>query len=51
MGVDKKEIWIPTTKTMVTVKNDGIVHIWDEIEMNLVPIKKAITGFGDKEVS
>jgi len=23
----------------------------DEFEMNLVPIKKAITGFGDKEVS
>jgi hypothetical protein len=45
-----KEIWLPKTETRATVDEAGNVRVWDEILMELQPIKtKAGYGPFDKE--
>lgn len=43
-----KQIWVPSTETRVTVDDKGRVEVWDEILMELKPIRKP-PGFKDKE--
>ena len=42
-----KEIWLPKTETKVTVTEDGTVTVWDEMLMELKPLKPQ-TGFTPK---
>lgn len=41
----KKEIWLPKSETRVQVDAEGKVTLWDEMVMELKPIKNTNTGF------
>jgi len=46
----KKEIWLPKSETRVLVDEQGNVRVWDEMTMELKPIKNSeTTGFGVKK--
>lgn len=46
----KKEIWLPKSETRVLVDEKGNVRVWDEMMMELKPIKgSGQTGFGVKK--
>jgi hypothetical protein len=46
----KKEIWLPKCETRVLVDEKGNVRVWDEMMMELKPIKaNGTTGFGAKK--
>jgi len=45
----KKEIWLPKSETHVTVDATGNVSVWDEMVMELKPLKSEKPGFGTKK--
>jgi hypothetical protein len=45
--MSRKQMWLPTTETKVTVDQAGNVNVWDEMTMQLRPVPH--TGFIGKE--
>ena len=46
----KKEIWLPSSETKVTVDSEGKMYVWEEMVMTLKPLNQS-SGFGEKKMT